>query len=210
MLCQCKKSTSVITKTNCTSKTDLEVAQLKSKEQNEKNQEEVETFKSNSSDSNSWKCLPIDIPYDEGIKPIPNIPIDIAYDEGIKPITNIPIDIECISNIWDACEKGMFDEVNEFLSKDPTLLMKLKPDTNRTPLYYASLCGNIEIMELLINKGAKDIDGFCYHVASSKDARRLLLNREVSFRTDRSQDGNQVSDITRSSGLLCCGFQLIQ
>eukprot|EP00554_Chaetoceros_debilis_P000960 CAMPEP_0194082644 /NCGR_PEP_ID=MMETSP0149-20130528/8098_1 /TAXON_ID=122233 /ORGANISM="Chaetoceros debilis, Strain MM31A-1" /LENGTH=231 /DNA_ID=CAMNT_0038764841 /DNA_START=185 /DNA_END=881 /DNA_ORIENTATION=+ len=95
-----------------------------------------------------------------------NLAIILPFDDNIKPAisTNSPM------GIWNACEEGNMDKVTELLSDDHLLLMQLCPDTHKTPLYFASLGGNIDVMLFLLDKGAADDDGSCYLATSRAEA----------------------------------------
>ena len=140
-----------------------------------------------------------------------NLAIILPFDDNIKPAisTNSPM------GIWNACEEGNLDKVTELLSDDHLLLMQLCPDTHKTPLYFASLGGNIDVMLFLLDKGAADDDGSCYLATSRAEARRLLLSREKSCRdfshetiqkvSEEKVGRNRYGDGFSFGNFICCG-----
>lgn len=163
----------------------------------------------------AWEDLAITLPLDVDVQPISSEHSTIVpsnANENTDRAVAAPAEdsssvttTTAVDNIWDACEKGMLEEVKEFLAKDSSLIMKSSPpDHNddsgsecspraqqmnaaRTPLYYASLGGHVEVMKYLMDQGARDDDGGCYLAASSAEGRRLLLFREQNNSTDISQ-----------------------
>lgn len=76
-------------------------------------------------------------------------------------------------DIWTACKAGDLELVMSILACHPELLEA--EYNSRTPLYYASLSGHSNIVNLLLTKGAKDSTNICYQVALNQECRRLLL-----------------------------------
>lgn len=136
-----------------------------------------------------------------------NLAIILPFDDSIKPAIsrNPPLDI------WNACKDGNLEKVKELLSDNYLLLMQLCPDTHKTPLYYASLGGQLNVMLFLLDKGAVDEDGSCYLVTSSAEARRLLLSREKSCRDFSQETIHKISEGKTGTArfslehFICCG-----
>ena len=57
-------------------------------------------------------------------------------------------------DIFEASKSGNFDRVLELLNLDALNLDALNPKYNSTPLLHASYEGRLEIVQLLIKKGA--------------------------------------------------------
>jgi len=80
------------------------------------------------------------------------------------------------------------DDVMDFLSEDPSAVHQ--PDVyGNTPLYYACLCGHIDICNLLLEKGCRDILKRGYMAALTEQIRSLLFRyHQVEWRKEEQDD----------------------
>mmetsp|Transcript_18312 Transcript_18312/g.24160 ORF Transcript_18312/g.24160 Transcript_18312/m.24160 type:complete len:345 (-) Transcript_18312:460-1494(-) len=69
-------------------------------------------------------------------------------------------------NIWAAVRRGDLLAVQDFVDRqgvDPDLIEQIEGKAEgRRPLYWACLCGHVDIVKFLLSKGARDHDGSAY------------------------------------------------
>lgn len=82
-------------------------------------------------------------------------------------------------NIFDAAAKGNQEALKLFLVDDPSLVMKICPFRKRTPLYLASQRGHSECVQILMDHGAKDVDGDCYLAAKNESTKQVIFWHEL-------------------------------
>ena len=59
-----------------------------------------------------------------------------------------------MTNLWDACRNGDFEYLKEYISGLGNINLQNKSNYNRTPLIYACMGGNWDLVDFLISNGA--------------------------------------------------------
>ena len=87
--------------------------------------------------------------------------------------TSFPKEVEKYKakHIWEACKIGDEEVVRETIANSPDMIHR--QEYGRTPLFLAAICGHIVITKLLLDAGARDVDGTAYACASGA-CRELL------------------------------------
>ncbi|CAK9290323.1 unnamed protein product [Gordionus sp. m RMFG-2023] len=96
-----------------------------------------------------------------------------------------------LNKFFNSCKIGDFDKV-KYLVEHKEIDLNIKDSFDSTPLYYACLCGHIDIVKYLLQNGAKcEVDTFqgerCLYGALSDRIRDLLRNYKfiTSYRIKR-------------------------
>jgi hypothetical protein len=143
-----------------------------------------------------WGCLQPStsqdqIRWDSAVEP-PAIPND---DDKDKCTIDISDTAEKYDNIWIAARRGDIDVVRR-LAKNMEDVNALEPvgsksHDGRSALYWACLTGRVDVVELLLDLGAKDVDGSAFQAATCSDPvrakhdqRDLLFDPDANVFTD--------------------------
>ncbi|GKZ00226.1 hypothetical protein MPSEU_000975500 [Mayamaea pseudoterrestris] len=90
------------------------------------------------------------------------------------------------TDIWSACRVGDEGFIRGALAHNRAILMQAQQ--GRTPLYIAAHAGQAHAVKLLLEWGAKDLDGTAYLSALNSECRKLLADAKCIEQTAEEAD----------------------
>lgn len=109
------------------------------------------------------------------------------------------------NTVFNAAAEGNQDALKHFLMKDPSLVMKLCPLSERSLLYLAAQEGHCECVQFLMDQGAKDVDGGCYLAAKNESTKQIIFWHDTRKSRKSIVTEQPSPPVKIFSRFYCCG-----